>query len=136
MTVPCAPVEARDEDQRAIDSNHPDDVSQNVLPAPLPESLFQILGVAVVDQIGEILIVKTVVSVRDKQFLGSNQTQAVEEFRADRIGTPLPAVKSQMRCAHALPATEIGQHPPLLVVGMSRGVEGACCRLKAEQALP
>ena len=88
VAVLRAAVEAGDERQRAVDANDPDDIPQNVLFAPLPERLFQILGVAVVDQSGEILVVETVVAVGNEEFLGADQAQPVEQLGADGVGAP------------------------------------------------
>ena len=136
MAIARIAIESGDEHQRAVNANHSDNVPQHVLPAPLTQGFAHDLGIAVVDQGCEVLVIQTVVAVGNQQFLGSDQAQPVKELRSHGVGTRLPAVQREQGGPHSLAATQMGQGPPLLVVGVGGGVENACGRLQALEMLP
>ena len=136
VAVPRPSVEAGDQHQRPIEADDPHDVPQDVLPPPLPQGFVQVLGVSVVDQRAEVLVVQTVVAVGNQHFLGPDQAQFIEKFRPDGVGSALAPIERQHRCPRAEAAAEVGQGAALLVVWMGSRVEDAGGRPEPLQLLP
>jgi hypothetical protein len=136
VTVALVSLEPGDEHERPFHADHADDVAQHRFTAPLVESLFEALREAVVDHRREVLPVDPVVPVRDEQFLGTNEAQAVEELRADRVVARFAPIERQERHTRPIATARARQHAPVLVVGVRRGVHETRRRPEFQQLVP
>ena len=82
IAVPIAlvPLEPRDDHERTLRADHPDDVSQHVLGAPLVQGLVQALRESIVDHGREVLAIQTVVAVGGQQLLRPENAHGIEQF--------------------------------------------------------
>jgi hypothetical protein len=136
VTVALISLEARDQHEGTLCANHPNDVAQNVLMAPLLERLIEPLGKPVVDHAREVLLVDAVVSIRNQELLRPNQADGIEQLRADGVVTGFASIQRQQRHARTLATAQHRQHTAVLVVGMRGRVHRARGRLKLQQLLP
>ncbi len=136
MAVARVALKTRDEHERPIHPDDPDDVAKDVLLAPFLECFVQAFGETVVGDGREVLIADAVICVRVEQLLGANQTQAVEQLRTDRVVARFAARQRQQRHADAVAPAEHRQHAAVFIVGMRRRVERARRRLQFHELLP
>ena len=133
---PFRTVEPTDDDERAVEADDPHHVLEDGLAVPAAEGLVHRLGVAVVDRRREVEVVQAVVASGEDQLTGSDQTETVEELRADGVRTGLSAVQAEEGGAH--PPTPAGQreHAGMFVVGVGRDMEEAGRRGQLADAVP
>ena len=136
VAVALIALKARDQHQRPLEANDVDDVAKDVVPAPFVERFVEPLREAVVDDGREVLSIDAVVAVRDEQFLGPDQADGVEEFRADGVVPRFAAVQREQRHPGAEPAAQHRQHTAVLVVGVRGRVHRARGGLNLQQLLP
>ena len=97
--------------------DHPHEVGQYLLSAPLLERLVPTEGVAEIDGAGEILL-GPVEPMGGQQLLGAQRRQRIEELGPDLV-LPAVAARSRDKCGpDAFALAQQGQHPVVLVVGM------------------
>ena len=136
MPIALIALKARDQDERPIHPDDPDDIAQDVLAAPFVQRFVEPLRKAVIDHRGEVLPIDSVIPIGIEQFFGPYQTESVEELGADRVVAGFAAVQRHERQPHAVPAAEQREHASVLVVGMRRGVHRAGRRRQLEDFLP
>ncbi len=136
MAVALVALEPCNDHERALGTDHPDDVAEDVVDPPLLDGLVETFGEAVVDHRAEILAVDSVVAVGEQQFLGANQPQRIEQLRAEGIVARLAASERQQRDLRALTPTEHRQHAAVLVVRVRGRVQHAGRRAQLQQLLP
>ena len=134
VAVALVSLEPRDEHERPLGADDADDVAEDVFLAPLLQRLVETLGESVIDHRAEVLPIDAVVPVRDQQFLGPDQPEAIEQLGADRVVAGLAARQREQRDSRALAAAQHRQHAAMLVVGMRGGVHRAGGRPAASAA--
>ena len=136
VSVPPRTVEPTDDHERAVEADDPHHVPEDGLAVPAAEGFVHRLGVAVVDRRREVEVVQAVVASGEDQFTGPDQTEAVEELRADGVRTGFSAVQAEQGGAH--PPTPAGQreHAGMLVVGVGGDMEEAGRRGQLADAVP
>ena len=136
VPVPPRAVEPADDHERAVEADDAHHVPEDGLAVPASEGFAHRLGVAVVDGRREVEVVEAVVASGEDQLAGPDQTEAVEELRADGVRAALSAVQAEEGGAH--PATPAGQreHAGMLVVGVGRDMEEAGRRGQLADAVP
>ena len=136
VSVPLRTVEPTDDHERAVEADDPHHVLEDGLAVPAAEGFVHRLGVAVVDRRREVEVVQVVVASGEDQLTGSDQTETVEELRADGVRTGLSAVQAEEGGAH--PPTPAGQreHAGMFVVGVGGDMEEAGRRGQLADAVP
>ena len=110
VAVALVALETRDQDERALHADHADHVAKHVLAAPLVERLVQALGEAVVGDRREVLLVDAVIAVGDRQLLGADQPEAVEELRTEALSPDSPRLSVSSATRAPVPRLDQRQH--------------------------
>ena len=118
MLAAAAPLRRHGGDHVGPDgANHPDEVAEDLVPAPPLEGLLDAEGVTEVDGAGEVLL-GAVQPVRGVQLLGPQHRQRVEQLGADLVLAAVAARRRQQHGAVALASRQSRQQGIVLVVGM------------------
>ena len=111
----------RDDDVGPQGPDVPDEVAENLGPAPLLERFLRTERVAEVHRTGEVLL-GAVVLVRRQQLFGAEDAERIEQLRADLVLPAVTARRRHQRHAHAQAPGVPRQHRVVLVVRMRRGL--------------
>ena len=112
----------RHDDIRPKRPDVPDEVSQDLLMAPLLERFLLAERVAEVHRAREVLL-RAVEAMRDEQFLGAKHPQRIEELSSDLVLSAVAACGCDERHARTDVTRVERQHRIVLVVGMRRHVD-------------
>ena len=143
MLAAAAPLRRHGGDHIGPDgADHPDEVAQDLLPAPPLEGLLDAERVPEVDGARKVLL-GAVQAVRGVQLLGPQHGQGVEKLGADLVLAPVAACCREQHGTVAFPLRQTRQQRVVLVVGMghdrqedARAVQRAQRHPELRPALP
>ena len=126
--------EARHDHVRPEGADYADDVSQDFLPIPDPQSLLVILRKPEVFRAREVLS-SPIQTPRGKQFLGAGHAQLLAELGPEQVLAAVAARERQIGRPVSTTARQVGDDPRILVIRMRCDVQHAAHRGEAAHLL-
>ena len=135
VTIARAAHEHRRDHQRPHHAHHAHHVGEHAVVRPAGDGFGLGLRKAVVDHARPVLI-DAVVAAGLQQFHRADQAERVEIVVGHHVGPTLAAVESEQRDARPPAARFVGEHAPILIVGVRGDHDQAGARVQFLEALP
>jgi hypothetical protein len=116
--------ESRDDDEGSVQTDHPNEIGQDRLFAPLLCGLDMCLAETEIEGAGEELL-SAVEAPGLQKLLGANDTESFEELRTNDVLASVASRHRDIRDAGMVAPGEPSDQSRVLVVGMSAGVQRA-----------